>query len=206
MAECVVPPLADAAASRVAAAARALAAASPAGAIWHVFSNAGFLLSGAVLAADSRAAGAVRGAIFDSCPARVDPSMAARGVVAALAREEAADVETRRPVAVNAAGRALGAYLRAPPVASRLARAWAAWEALPPAPALFAYTDTDALIPPAAVLEFAAGWEARGGTAATRVFASPHCAHLRAHPTAYTAMAADFAARIEGEARAKGRL
>jgi hypothetical protein len=154
-----------------------------------------------VLARDPGLAGSVRGAIFDSCPARVDPSMAARGVVAALAREEAAGVQERRPVAVKAAERALGAYLRASPVASRLAAAWTAWEALPPTPAVFAYTETDALIPPSSVLGFAAAWEGRGGAAARRAFASPHCEHLRAHPAAYAAMAADFAARVGGAGR-----
>ena len=214
----LLPWRVDAAADAVAdAAAGALAeGGSDTGIVAHVFSNAGFLLAGTLLARQAaalRAGGGthtptltLRGALFDSCPARVTPDMAARGVVAALAGEPAAGVWERRRVSVAAARAPLTALLRLN--ASRLNAAWIAWEApdeaiLPAeAPLTFAYAVEDALIPADEVRAFASARARAGGrVAGLHAFDSPHCEHLRVHPTEYAALVAQFADEVGAAVR-----
>ena len=214
----LLPWRVDAAADAFAAAAAdALAdSASDGGIVAHVFSNAGFLLAGTLLArqAAARRAGSgthtptltFRGALLDSCPARVTSDMAARGVVAALAGEPAAGVGERRRVSVAAARTPLSALLRLN--ASRLNAAWTAWErpdeAILPAdaPLTFAYAVHDALIPAAEVTAFASARAAAGGrVGGVHAFDSPHCEHLRVHPAEYEAVVAQFADEVGAAVR-----
>jgi hypothetical protein len=236
----LVPALSDASAARTARAATAALAApgrTNRSVIAHVFSNGGFLSAGALLAAE-RAGGAaafnsrhpplalparLAGLAFDSCPARLNPDLAARGVAAALLAEPALGVEARRPGLVGALRPALAAALGAPPLAARLAASWGAWEDLgrgldARVPRLFLYSDADALIPASEVERFAAevvGGRGRGGGgggggggshemhAVRRVVfpGSPHCEHLRTDGAKYVAALRDLrdlAAAVEG--------
>jgi len=237
------PPLADRAAERLETAALAALAGRPnAAVIAHVFSNGGFYAAGAVLGRErerereerenkgegSRSpspsslnlSARLAGLAFDSCPARLDPDLAARGVTAALLGE-AAGTKGRRGALVGAMRPALGALLASPssPLGRRVEGAWGAWAALaaglpPGLPRLFLYSEADALIPAAEV----EGWAGRvmggggggggGGGAPSPAAAaavtmrrfpgSPHCEHLRSDPAGYRAALAGLAREVEG--------
>ena len=137
---------------------------------------------------------------------------------------------------------ALCAFLRSGPIERAMEAAWRAWEGPssddgggggggrerdgtsppppPSCPRVYAYSLTDALIPPGSVEEVAAAAAARaeererqrqseGGGAAPsppllpavslRLFDSPHCEHLRRHPREYLELMESFSRAIEEE-------
>jgi hypothetical protein len=216
------PPLAEAGSAALEGAALdALAAPARTNAsiIAHVFSNGGFYAAGGVLGRGEGGGGEgggrglalptrLAGLVFDSCPARLDPDLAARGVTAAFLGEaaEAGTGTRRRAALVRALTPVLGGLLASPasPLGARVEGAWAAWArlgaALPPGlPRLFLYSDADKLIPASEVEAFAGrvmGWAGEGaGTVAAattpspvrlvRFPGSPHCEHLRSDPAGY---------------------
>ena len=210
------PPSAEAAAERLESATLAALATRPnPSVILHAFSNGGFYAAGALLERKSPALALpsrLVGLAFDSCPARLDPDLAARGVTAAMLGEAAGGRgEGRRKAVTSLLRPVLGGLLSSPasPLGGRVEAAWAAWGglagSLPPGlPRLFLYSDADALIPAAEVEAWAGvmGWEessrgrARAAAVTMRRFpGSPHCEHLRSDPDGYRAALAGLAER-----------
>mmetsp|Transcript_36126 Transcript_36126/g.56488 ORF Transcript_36126/g.56488 Transcript_36126/m.56488 type:complete len:254 (+) Transcript_36126:163-924(+) len=137
-------------------------------------------------------AAALRGKIFDSCPAYLHAASLQTALHETFGRSWWKSALPRALAALlTLPGQAAAALrLRAPPGEAF----WARLIALPSArPELYLYSDDDPMVDPAQLARLIAARRARGAEVAARRWEhSRHCAHLLVHGEEYEAVVVDF--------------